>query len=45
MKKLALMAMLLMAAPVGAWAAGSINIRVENAGDLAELSFGLTPHS
>jgi hypothetical protein len=42
MKKLALMAMLLTAAPVGVWAAGSINIRVESAGDLAELC-GVNP--
>jgi hypothetical protein len=43
MKKLALIATLLMtAAPVTVWAAGAINIRVETAGDLAELC-GVNP--
>ena len=46
MKKFALVAMLLTAAPICApavvWAAGSISVRVDNAGDLAELC-GVNP--
>jgi hypothetical protein len=44
MKKLVLAAALLVSVSASAWAAGAISIRVENAGDLAELC-GADPKS